>query len=150
MITEDIVSFEVAKLLKQKGFPQEYDKYHAKVYNEEDYIDEREVQRMVLETVPVSAGTLSNYPVGVPEPKCYAPTYAKVLEWLRENYNIYIMIEPHSFAGNKAVNYEVNYWFEGHYYEPYSIKGHPLENKAWCKYTDATNAIIDYCLTELI
>lgn len=150
MMTEDIVSFEVAKLLKQKGFPQEYDEFNANVYNEEDYEREYEVQRMVLQTALVKAGTLCDYPAGVPNPKCYAPTHADVLEWLRENHNIYIMVEPHSFVQDKAVSYEVNYWFKGHYYEPYSIKDHPLEGKVWDKYKDATNAIIDYCLTTLI
>lgn len=150
MITEDYVSFEVAKLLKEKGFPQEYDKFNANVYNEEDYEREYEVQRMVLQTELVKSGTLCNYPAGISGPKCYAPTYEEVLEWLRENYNIYIMVEPHSFVQNKAVNYEANYWFKGHYYESYSTKNHPLEGKVWDKYKDATNAIIDYCITTLI
>lgn len=150
MTTEDIVSFETAKLLKQKGFPQEYDEFNANVYNEEDYEHEYEVQRMVLQTELVKAGTLSDYPAGIPDPKCYAPTHTDVLEWLRENHNIYIMVEPHSFVQDKAVSYEANYWFNGHYYEPYSTKDHPLEGKVWDKYKDATNAIIDYCLTTLI
>lgn len=46
MVTEDYVSFATAKLLKEKGFPQEYDIFHSMVYNEEDYEDEYEVQRM--------------------------------------------------------------------------------------------------------
>lgn len=148
--TEDYVSFETAKLLKENGFPQEYDEFNSMVYNEEDYEHEYEVQRMVTATKLVKAGTLSSYPAEVPKPKCYAPTYEEVLEWLRENHNIYIMIEPHSFLQNKAVNYETNYWFEGHYYEPYGTKNHPLEGKAWCKYNDAANNIINYCVTTLI
>lgn len=150
MITENIVSFEVAKLLKQKGFPQEYSINYAKVYNEEDYEQEYEVQRMVLQTCIVKAGTLSNYPISVPDPKCYAPTHEEVLEWLRENYNIYIMVEPHSFVQDKAVSYEANYWFKGHYYEPYATKDHPLEGKIWYKFKDAMDAIINYCVTILI
>lgn len=91
-IQEDYVSFEIAKLLKEKGFPQEYDKYHSLVYNEEDYEDEYEVQRMVLETKLVKAGTLSSYPVGVPEPKCYCPSQAVVMKWLTVKHNIYYEI----------------------------------------------------------
>lgn len=34
MIREDYCSYEVAKLLKEKGFPQEYDIYHSMVYEE--------------------------------------------------------------------------------------------------------------------
>lgn len=91
MITEDYCSYEIAKLLKEKGFPQEYDIYHSMVYNEEDYEDEYEVQRMVLQTKLIKAGTISSYPVGVPEPKCYCPTHQMALKWLR-NKGIYIQI----------------------------------------------------------
>ena len=100
MIEEAHVSFETAKLLKEKGFPQEYDRYHALVYNEEDYENEYEVQRMVLETEIVKAGTLSSYSIGVPEPKCYCPTQQMVMRWLREVHNIYMDIAPtHSTNG---------------------------------------------------
>ena len=92
ILSEDYCSYEVAKLLKEKGFPQEYDIYHSMVYNEEDYEDEYEVQRMVLETKLVKAGTLSSYPVGVPEPKCYCPTLQMAMKWLREVHNI--SVEP--------------------------------------------------------
>jgi len=93
MIEEAYVSFETAKLLKEKGFPQEYDIFHSMVYNEEDYEDEYEVQRMVLETKLVKAGTLSSYPVGVLDPKCYCPTQQMAMRWLREIHNIVIAID---------------------------------------------------------
>ena len=96
ILCEDYVNFEIAKFLKEKGFPQEYDIYHSMVYNEEDYEDDYEVQRMVLETKLVKAGTLSSYPVGVPEPKCYAPTHQMAMKWLREVHNIFIQIELYS------------------------------------------------------
>ena len=89
---EDYCSYEVAKLLKEKGFPQEYDIYHSMVYNEEDYEDEYEVQRMVVQTELVKAGTLSSYPVGVPEPKCYCPTHQRAKRWLLKKHNIFICI----------------------------------------------------------
>jgi len=84
MITEyeDYCSYEVAKLLKEKGFP------HSMVYNEDEY----EVQRMVLQTELVKAGTLSSYPVGVPEPKCYCPTHQRAKRWLLKKHNIFICI----------------------------------------------------------
>lgn len=90
MITEDRVPFEIAKLLKDKGFPQEYDMYHSFVYNEEDYEDEYEVDRMVTQTQLVKVGTLSSYPVGIPDPKCYCPTIQMVLKWLRNVHKIHI------------------------------------------------------------
>lgn len=150
MMIEDIVSFEVAKLLKEKGFPQDYNPYNSMVYNEEDYEREYEVQRMVLQTHLVKAGTLSNYPLSVPDPKCYAPTLQMAAKWLRAIHNIYIEVEPYAFDGDWVSSYECNYWFNGNFYAPYATTGHPLENKKWCTYEEALNSMIEYCLTNLI
>lgn len=97
MITEDYVSFEIVQLLKEKGFPQDYDRYHGLVYNKKDYEDEYEVQRMVLETRQVKAGTLHSYPLGVPEPKCYCPIHQMALKWLREVHKLHISIDKALF-----------------------------------------------------
>lgn len=94
MIYETYCSYKVAKLLKEKGFPQDYDLYNSIVYNEEDYEDEYEVQRMVTQTRLVKAGTLSSYPAGVPGPKCFCPTHQMALKWLREVHNLQIIIIP--------------------------------------------------------
>ena len=142
-IQEDYVSFETAKLLKKKGFPQEYDIYHALVYNEEDFEDEYEVQRMVLETRLVKAGTLSSYPVGVSEPKCYCPTLQMAIKWLREVHKIFIEI---------SVSIDLN----GEYHYSYSIlnreckyvrKGYTDFN--W-NYEQACEVALKFCLEHLI
>ena len=145
MITEDYCSYEVAKLLKEKGFPQEYDIYHSMVYNEEDYEDEYEVQRMVLETKLVKAGTLSSYPVGVPEPKCYCPTHQMTMKWLREIHNIFIVIEPHmyDYINEKNSSYVTSLWQGDNYYENITSKDYPT-------YEDAVEAALKYCLENLI
>jgi hypothetical protein len=143
MITEDYVSYEVAKLLKDKGFPQEYDIYHSMVYNEEDYEDEYEVQRMVLETKLVKAGTLSSYPVGVPEPKCYCPTLQMAMKWLREEHNIFIEI---------SVSIDLN----GNYHYSYSILNRECKyvRKGYTSfdwnYEQACEIAIKYTLENLI
>lgn len=146
MITEDYVSFEVAKLLKEKGFPQEYDIYHSLVYNEEDYEDEYEVQRMMLETKLVKAGTLSSYPIGVPEPKCYCCTLQMAMKWLREIHNIgifsftYTHIEDrktiHSY-GTAIINLKTYELMTDSY----------LSNDT---YENAVETAIKYCLENLI
>lgn len=148
MITEDYVSFEVAKLLKEKGFPQEYDVYHSMIYNEEDYEDEYEVQRMVLQTRLVKAGTLSSYPVGVPEPKCYCPTLQMAMKWLREVHNI--MVSPYALS-------------LGYYFEIFDLTnrditgckslykvGIPNKEDILNTYEEAVEAAIKYCLENLI
>jgi len=151
MITEDYVSFETAKLLKEKGFPREYDDYHTLVYNEEDYEDEYEVQRMVLETRLVKAGTLSSYPIGVPEPKCYCCTLQMAMKWLREVHNI--QIELNWDKGNQLYSFQI--WKPGEYqpeissldlWKIYKDYNYPGE---W-KYEEACEAAIKYCLENLI
>lgn len=144
-ITEDYVSFETAKLLKEKGFPQEYDIYHSMVYNEEDYEDEYEVQRMVLETRLIKAGTLSSYPIGVPEPKCYCPTLQMAMKWLREVHNIFIIIEPHlyDYVNEKNKSYVTSLWQGDNYSENITSKDYP-------SYEEACEAALKYSLKNLI
>jgi hypothetical protein len=143
MVTEDYVSFETAKLLKKKGFPQEYDIYHSLVYNEEDYEDEYEIQRMVLETKLVKAGTISSYPVGVPEPKCYCPSQAVVMKWLREVHHIYIDLSPTYSEVEKTIHF---IWqiFDSNY------DGVGDCEIFYDKYETACEEAIKYCLENLI
>ena len=141
MIREDYCSYEVAKLLKEKGFPQEYDIYHSMVYNEEDYEDEYEVQRMVLQTQLVKAGTLSSYPVGVPEPKCYCPTHQMAMKWLREVHHIHIGINPISGKGYNATIYDV---------ADFDDYGIIFDTESFFHVEEACEAAIKYCLKNLI
>ena len=145
MIQEAYVSPEVAKLLKEKGFPQDYDIYHSMIYNEEDYEDEYEVQRMVTETRLVKAGTLSSYPVGVPDPKCYAPTHQMAMKWLREVHNILLFILPAQENGKLVYLVEIWTWNEeeGIYESTYA----PMPRK---EPEQAVEAAIKYALEKLI
>lgn len=150
MITEDYVSFEIAKLLKEKGFPQEYDDYHALVYNEEDYEDEYEVQRMVLQTRLIKAGTLSSYPVGVPEPKCYCPTLQMAMRWFREEHKIAINIR---ITCKETISYAFDIWdFE--IIHPNEFVGGTIDlieqQFDFKSYEEACEAAIKYCLENLI
>lgn len=148
MIREDYVSFETARLLKEKGFPQEYNIYNSMVYNEEDYEDEYEVQRMVLETKLVKAGTLSSYPVGVPEPKCYCPTQAMAMKWLREVHNIYIQIMLDSWAlGDHSGYYIVIQKTDSDFEEVSPVD---IDEVFFQTYEEACEAGIRYCLENLI
>lgn len=151
IITEDYVNFETAKLLKEKRFPQEYDDYHALVYNEEDYEDEYEVQRMVLETKLVKAGTLSSYPISVPEPKCYCCTLQMAMKWLREVHNIHI--ELNWDKGNQLYSFQI--------WKPRKYNPEISSLDLWRVYKDgsylgewdyeeACEVAIKYCLENLI
>ena len=148
MIKEAYCSFEVAKLLKEKGFPQDYDIYHSMIYNEKDYKDEYEVQRMVTETRFIKAGTLSSYPVSVPEPKCYAPTHQIAMKWLREVHNKHCDI---------GYDIDLNWFFqiidlkETVEYDYLETKYYHTENETgFNSYEDAVEAALIYCLKNLI
>jgi hypothetical protein len=142
MIEEAYVPFEIAKLLKMKGFPQEYDIYHSMVYNEEDYEDEYEVQRMVLETKLVKAGTLSSYPVGVPEPKCYCCTHQMAMRWLREMHNIHIDI---------CSIWDATHWlYQVFVITPRTARNPYVDKILYTSYEQAIEAGIKYCLKNLI
>lgn len=141
MIKEAYCSYEVSKLLKEKGFPQDYDIYHSMIYNEEDYEDEYEVQRMVIETRFVKAGTLSSYPVGTPEPKCYAPTHQMAMAWLRTKH-IIIVVQPEYFNADGICSYwGVDIWADDNYEK---LQGD------FPSYEEATEAALKYVLENLI
>ena len=96
IITEDYVSFEVAKLLKEKGFGQDcFAKYAIERCTEKYYDDYRE--RKLSWTI--EPGELI-----IPETdkECYeifgdtmpAPTLQMAMAWIRGTYNIHIAIVP--------------------------------------------------------
>ncbi len=71
MITEDYVSFEVAKLLKEKGF----DIHTSTRY---DYEGDFHFH--------------GNYLIG--DSDISAPTHQRAMKWLREEHKVFIYIEP--------------------------------------------------------
>ena len=75
MITEDYVSFETAKLLKEKGFNWNTDKQ----YNLDKIVSEYNITDR------------SRYP----ERYLDAPTIQMAMKWLREVHKIFISIQQH-------------------------------------------------------
>ena len=74
MITEDYVSFETAKLLKEKGF----DEFTTMVYNQnEDFMPN---------------GTI----VDAYQTFYSAPTLQTAMKWLRETYKLHIITLPYA------------------------------------------------------
>ena len=155
MIYETYCSYEVARLLKEKGFPQDYDLYHSMVYNEEDYEDEYEVQRMVTQTRLIKAGTLSSYPAGVPGPKCFCPTHQMAMKWLREVHHIHTEIclyktnknDIESKKNRKAPYYTFGVWD--------SVTGNNIDKRLTNDfigdtYEEAVEAALKYVLEKLI
>ena len=93
MITEDYVSFETAKLLKEKGF----DVYVSSFYDDEGTFSRKEADW--------------NWNIG---PRYSAPTLQMAMKWLREVHRIFIrIIQSHI----DYCCFEV-YWNRGDYYKP--------------------------------
>ena len=135
MITEDYVSFETAKVLKENRFESE-DCFAF--YNEDGELR--------------FAQTFSDIAEFDEETSILAPTIQMAMKWLREEHNIDLCPEPHSYspADGKMANYEVSYWQDDKYIKPYCDRSHDLYGKTWEKREDACDEVIRYCADKLL
>lgn len=125
-ITEDYVSFETAKLLKEKGFDEPIQYFYK--------FDSKELYRGTVFT---------NTQIG---DKFYnAPTLQMAMKWLREVHNIFIVIEPHmyDYINEKNSSYVASLWQGDNYYENIILKDYPT-------YEETVEAAIQYSLKNLI
>jgi hypothetical protein len=128
MIKEDYVSFETAKLLKEKGFDEECSCF----YNNIDY-----------GTPGLEVDGQLYYKNSALDDLEYAtPTLQMAMKWLREIYSLEIY-PYHDFpkVGNK-------WWLEIIKY-PNSVSEYESET-AYNTYEEACEAAIKYCLENLI
>ena len=120
MIEEDYVSFEVAKLLKEKGFPQSTFRFH--------YIIEGNSYYKSFENR-----------CGFGDYDIIAPTLAIAMKWLREVYNLHIWVEPnHDKEGLYNAHVKVGWWSNN------------WAGVGYNTYEKATEEAIKYCLEYLI
>ena len=128
MITEDYVSFEVAKLLKEKGFDEPCRSYWA-----DNHFSSFEHTKLF-----VSNGD---------EPVCLLrPTLQMAMKWLRKTHKIHIQI---------WILEDNGYWFDiekivNAQYKHKSLYSTGLEDIYFESYEQACEAAIKYCLTNLI
>lgn len=131
----ECVDFNLAKKLKEKGFPQHWSDQH--------YVLENEYEDDFFEVG-------AKYPVEVIYdyiPTIAAPTIPQVLKWLREEKNIHVSsvlwpkgwyVDIQSFTketGENGVYYKVNNEFQSIDYETYE---------------EAVIAGVNHCLENLI
>ena len=128
MITEDFVSFETAKFLKEKGFggecsrfymPNEHDIWKYEHYHDFDISD-----------------------------KIECPTIQMAMKWLREVHNLFIQIciIPHT-----TITMEQKYYLFTIHRDRRTLafrKDFPSEH--YFTYEEAAEAAIKYCLENLI
>lgn len=123
MMAEDYCSYELSKLLKEKGFDGMCDQYFFV-----DYKDE----------ISVHTGH-GNWNA---EKGCISiPTTGLAMKWLREVHNIIIVIEPYYYncMEEKTSSYDFSIWY-GDNYE------HPLTTN-YSTYEEAVEAAILYVLS---
>lgn len=132
MVKEAYCSFEISKLLKERGF----DEPCLKNYWDSD---------KELHNWSWSLEFHTNKERNLNTKDCAAPTHQMAMAWLREVHNILIQIWILSDYG---------YWFNieklsdnYNHKELYSIG---LEDKYYSTYEEATEAALKYCLEKII
>ena len=127
MITEDYCSFEVAKLLKEKGF------------------DELCIFKYNSKGIRVKAGEAIDewQNSELDDDECSCPTHQMAMKWLREEYNIFIQIS--------AVLQDQPF---GLHYRPsiqdyHAYARHDNFNE-YVTYKEAVEVVLKYCLENLI
>jgi len=134
MITEDYVSFETAKLLKEKGFNERLLTF---------YVTDETKKEGCFQIMAFTDDKIDNNH----SDHCYlAPTLQMAMKWLREVHNL--CIEPYRTACGYLYTISTI---------PYgSCKCNPREggddedSGQWTTYEKACEAAIKYCLKNLI
>lgn len=125
MITEDYVSYEVAKLLKEKGFNEICSRYYNSQFNE---------MRTVGDICMMNWNSISDEYISI-------PTLQMAMKWLREEYKIFICIvfleEPDMYG------FTIEDTLSKKYLATSKNDGHQT-------YEEACEAAIMYCLENLI
>lgn len=133
-ITEDYVSFETAKLLKEKGFDEAT--YRAYIETNKEHQLSFDVGRnnSQWEKINKENGVFN----------CSAPTIQMTMKWLRER-NIVICVIPFTFYCGETVGaWGYNIWAD----DNLGIDG--LNPNKFATYEEACESAIKYCLKKLI
>ena len=125
MTTEDYVSYETVKLLKEKGFDAECKKYYnlkmlTNLYYGCEYVRNKDLKD---------------------EDDCIAPTLQMAMKWLREGHKLHVDIDPSEGDWNPTV-ITLKDW-------TCAVKfgdNIPIQDS----YEQACEAAIKYCLENLI
>lgn len=146
-ITEDYVSYETAKLLKEKGFKQDCDYatswYAAEYYKSSVQGEWFEGEHQIIEDIDdkCTISYLSDKGVFIP-----APTHQMALKWLREVQNIHIEIYR-TACGYLYIISNIPYGTD--LYNP-EYGGDDENSGQWTTYEKAVEAAIKYTLENLI
>lgn len=121
MIKEDYVSFEIAKLLKEKGFDEDIHCFYS------DY------DKIIHPIIEIAL---------IPDCDIYpCPTQQMAMKWLREVHNIIITID---YNDDSDCEDNERYGFSVYYLS------RKVDLATYVTYEQACEAAILYCLTKLI
>jgi len=147
MITEDYVSFETAKLLKEKGFDEEYDVVYSE-YGDLHKIFDKEFYENTNSFATISNSNyndITRFKYGF---FVVAPTLQMVMKWLREIYKLEVRItydyDKDSWWGNINPMFEETDENSDSYQK---ALGFDYQGKS---YEEACEATIKYYLENLI
>ena len=121
MITEDYVSFEIAKLLKEKGF----DEPTTKSYYTEGFENPMKFSHDLLPCIRPD--------------EFLCPTLQMAMKWLREVHKIQLWAEPYEYEKGQYNAYVRVKWFI-----------HQWQGAGYKSNAEACEAAIKYCLENLI
>jgi len=136
MVTEDYVSFETAKLLKENGFDEECRALYTVWFDEEvEGPTEDRAENWNIEPRHLSA-----------------PTLQMAMKWLREENNKTIII---GVRATDPITGKIDYYYNGIYYVPKNNVSalcfiSPTPENGYSTYEEACEAAIKYCLENLI
>ena len=125
MIKEDYVSFEAAKLLKEKGFDEPCFYY----YKDKVLIFSHSLKGR------------NSYQTDT----CSAPTLQMAMKWLREVHNIHIVIHPYT----EMEGHNWSFIFDTFAYGCWQELGIYITD-SWNTYEEAVEAALKYSLENLI
>lgn len=130
------VTFEIAKKLKDKGFPQHITDEAYIVDNYGD--DECDIgDRLPILLIPDYVDDIA------------APTISQTLKWLREGYHIHIEIVSVAYGYDLIINDTPDKGATDRYYS-YANDDGPNDRGAWDSYEDCVLYGINYTLDNLI
>ena len=135
---EDLVTLEIAKKLKEKGFPQSPDYFNYSSYYDWDGL--RKIHSLSNASVwfdpNISRDNLY-----------FAPTISQVLKWLRNEKKLHI-----EFVGNDCGYLYIisDIPIEGGTYRYYSNYNGPNDGGTWDKYEDCALNAIEYVIDNMI
>ena len=128
MIKEDYVSFEVAKLLKEKGF------------------DELCIFKYNSEGVRMKAGVAIDewQNSELDDDECSCVSHQMAMKWLRQTHNIHITI---SLTSDSYYKYEIHRLHSNY---PIELKLSEEVEEYYNQYEQACESAVKYCLENLI